>query len=86
MLFIPLWPGNAVAAVTYSGLTPAQEANARAVMPLAAAGCDSAIWRVRRLFRDADTNLRRSLEAIGFYDVAMSKTLNSGGRLLDSEF
>jgi translocation and assembly module TamA len=86
LLTLPMWVGNAVAEVTYSGLTPAQEANARAVMPLAAADCDSAIWRVRRLFRDADTNLRRSLEAIGYYDVNVSKVLTPGGDCWTANF
>ena len=85
-LLLPIWAGGAVAEVTYSGLTPAQEANARAVMPLAAADCDSAIWRVRRLFRDADTNLRRSLEALGFYDAAVAKTLTSVGDCWSANF
>lgn len=78
-LLAPIWADSAVAAVTYTGLTPAQEANARAVMPLAAAGCESAVWRVRRLFRDADVNLRRSLEALGYYAVEVSRTLNTDG-------
>jgi translocation and assembly module TamA len=85
-LLVPIWAGYARAEVTYSGLTPAQEVNARAVMPLASTGCDSAIWRVRRLFRDADTNLRRSLEALGYYDVAVSKSLTTDSECWAANF
>lgn len=67
---------NASADVVFSGLEPTQEANARAVMPLASAGCDSAYWRVERLFRDADQNIGRGLEALGYYDVSISKSLS----------
>lgn len=63
------------AEVLFTGLTADQEANARVVMPIASAGCDSARWRVQRLFRDADGNLRQALEALGFYDVTISKSL-----------
>jgi translocation and assembly module TamA len=68
--------GNVAADVTFSGLDAAQEANARIVMPLASTECASARWRVERLFRDADRNLRRALEALGYYDVDVSKSLS----------
>ncbi len=68
--------GNVSAEVTYTGLDAAQEANARVVMPLASADCTSARWRVERLFRDADKNLRSALEALGYYDVKVTKELS----------
>lgn len=68
--------GNVSAEVTYTGLDAAQEANARVVMPLASAECTSARWRVERLFRDADKNLRSALEALGYYDVDVTKSLS----------
>jgi translocation and assembly module TamA len=66
---------TAAADVSFVGLDAAQETNARALMPIASADCDSAPWRVERLFRDADQNLRRSLEALGYYDVTIEKNL-----------
>lgn len=66
---------DASADVIFSGLEPDQEANARALMPLAAASCDSARWRIQRLFRDSDKNMRKALEALGYYDITISKTL-----------
>lgn len=70
------WASNASADVVFSGLDLDQEANARAVVPLASAGCDSAHWRVERLFRDADKNVRRALEALGYYEISISKSLS----------
>ena len=67
---------SATADVIFSGLAPDQEANARAMMPLAAAGCDSASWRVERLFHNADMNIRVALEALGFYELTIAKSLS----------
>lgn len=65
----------AVATVTFEGLDVDQELNARAIIPLASADCSSARWRIERLFRDADNDLRVSLEALGYYELDISKTL-----------
>lgn len=70
-----VWSAHVSAQVLFTGLTAEQEANARAVMPLASATCDSARWRVQRLFRDADNDLRAALEALGFYDISIAKSL-----------
>lgn len=64
-----------LAEVTYVGLDVYQEANARIVMALATTECSSARWRVERLFRDADADLRKALEALGYYDIEISKSL-----------
>lgn len=61
--------------VTFSGLDESQEANARALMALAATPCDAGSWRVDRLFRDADKELRTALQALGFYDIGIEKSL-----------
>lgn len=62
--------------VKYTGLSEPLEGNARALMPLATAGCDSARWRIDRLFRDSDKSLRAALEALGYYDVRIEKTID----------
>ncbi len=62
--------------VTFTGLNSEQEKNVRALTAIAAAACDSAPWRVRRLFRDADGQIRKALEALGYYDVEVSKSLS----------
>ncbi len=69
------WSAGAVADVVFLGLTELQEENARAVVPLADAACDSGQWRVRRLFEDADKDLRDALRALGYYDIKIEKEL-----------
>ncbi|HCO58816.1 MAG TPA: hypothetical protein DIT58_01385, partial [Porticoccaceae bacterium] len=43
---------QSTAQVVVSGLTPTQESNVRALLPLASASCETGQWRVKRLFRD----------------------------------
>jgi translocation and assembly module TamA len=66
----------ALATVTYSGLPDALEKNARALMPLASAPCNSASFRIERLFRDSDAKLREALEALGYYRYESQKSLD----------
>lgn len=63
------------AEVSFSGLDEAQEANARALMPLAAAACDLPPWRIERLYRNAGKNLERALQALGYYAPEISARL-----------
>ena len=63
-------------AVTFSGLDEELEGNARALMTLAAAPCDAPVWRVERLFRDADKQLQNALEALGYYRFEVEKHLS----------
>lgn len=73
---VATWPLASRADVHFSGLDEAQEANARALMPLAATGCETNPWRVERLFRDSDGNLRNALQALGYYDITIDKRLS----------
>lgn len=61
--------------VTLSGLDETQEANVRALLPLESADCSAARWRVERLFRDADKSIYPALEALGYYETTIEKTL-----------
>ena len=70
------WPGVLCADVRFSGLDAAQEANARALMPIVEADCATSRWRVERLFRDADENLENALRALGYYGAEISKELD----------
>jgi len=63
------------AEVVFSGLDENQEANARALTPLANTECDANRWRVERLFRDADEDVRDALRALGYYDIAIDKRI-----------
>ena len=71
-------PISAGAEVVFKGLDEIQEANARALMPIASADCDANSWRVDRLFRDADKKLTESLQALGYYNIEFTKTLSQG--------
>ncbi|MDH3441989.1 MAG: hypothetical protein OEM63_14615, partial [Gammaproteobacteria bacterium] len=65
----------AAAEVVFTGLDEAQEANARALTPLATTECDANRWRVERLFRDADDDVQDALRALGFYKIEIDKRL-----------
>lgn len=66
---------SAQAEVRFSGLNEAQEANARALMPLAAAACDLPPWRIERLHRSSDKHLERALQALGYYEPEFTSRL-----------
>ena len=67
---------NTRAETEIAGLDEAQEQNVRALMPLVTTSCDSAHWRVERLFRDADGNITEALQALGYYEPTISKQLS----------
>lgn len=62
--------------VTLSGLDDVQETNVRALLPLESVDCSAARWRVERLFRDADKDVNRALEALGYYETTIEKSLD----------
>ncbi|MDH4048248.1 MAG: autotransporter assembly complex protein TamA [Gammaproteobacteria bacterium] len=64
------------AAVTFAGLPEPLEKNARALMPLASAPCNSARFRIEKLFRDSDAKLADALEALGYYKFESTKALS----------
>ena len=71
-----LGPGLVRAELNVSGLPDELEANVRALSPLTASSCDSARWRIERLFRDVEQNMRQSLQAFGYYQPSISKSLH----------
>lgn len=72
--------------VVFNGLTPAQETNVRSLLPLASATCETGRWRVKRLFRDADADINRALEALGYYNATLDKALSWEGDCWRAEF
>lgn len=76
VLLLCLTCGGAYGSVTFSGLNEDLEKNARALMALASAPCVAPDWRIERLFRDADGQLREALEALGYYRYSVAKTLS----------
>ena len=69
-------PVNAFAAVEFVGLDEALERNARAMVRLASTTCDRPGWRIERLYRNADKELRGALEALGYYAYTLEKELS----------
>ena len=64
-------PSASRADVHFTGLDKMQEANVRALVPLASTSCDTNEWRVERLFRNADSDIRKALQALGYYNTAL---------------
>lgn len=63
------------AEVVFSGLDEALETNVRTFSALSTAACDSARWRIERLFRDADKDIGEALQALGYYSPSITKSL-----------
>ncbi len=73
-----LVPSTGLAEMAISGLDARLETNVRAMSPLSTASCDSAPWRVERLFRDADKDITNALRALGYYEAVINKSLHWG--------
>lgn len=70
----------ASAKVEVSGVRGKLRDNVMAHLTLAEAGCDAPSWRVRRLTRKADPEIREALEAYGYYNpvLAIGSGVESG--------
>jgi translocation and assembly module TamA len=69
-------PVDALGGVEFAGLDEALERNARVLVRLASTPCDRSRWRIERLFRNADKELRGALEALGYYTYTLDKELS----------
>jgi len=63
------------AEVRFSGIDAAQEANVSALVPLVTTDCNANRWRVERLFRDAEEEIREALQALGYYGISITSQL-----------
>lgn len=70
-----LLPPAARPAVEIAGLEGVLLDNARAHVRLVAEPCDAPQWRVRRLYRQAESELREALEAYGYYAATVTRSL-----------
>ena len=70
-----LAPAGTRADVEIKGLDEVLTGNVRALLPMMASSCDSARWRIERLFRDADLKIGNALQALGYYEPTIVKTL-----------
>lgn len=75
VLFFVVVSSIASADVDFAGLDDRLETNVRALSPLSTTSCDSAKWRVDRLFRDADETIVAALQALGYYEPVIAKSL-----------
>jgi translocation and assembly module TamA len=64
--------------VIVSGVEPQIRDNILAYLRLDDEPCDAPDWRVRRLFADADSQIREALEVVGYYNASIEKTFNTG--------
>lgn len=86
-LLLSLLPVDVLRAeAVFEGLDDRQEQNVRALLPLASADCDSARWRVERLYRDADKSIGEALRALGYYNAQISKSLRWEENCWHAEF
>lgn len=79
-------PERARADVSISGLGERLQTNVRAFLSLATAQCDSAPWRIQRLYRDSDREIRMALQALGYYEPTISGTFRRDDECWHAEF
>jgi len=66
------------AEVVISGVEPHVQDNILAYLRLDNENCEAPQWRVRRLFIDANREIRDALEVLGFYNAEIEKQLKFG--------
>ena len=84
-----LWLSGVISAhaeVSISGTDKLVRTNILAYLMLDDEPCDAPDWRVRRLFTDADTEIRESLEVIGYYNVEIEKKLDTSTACWQANF
>lgn len=84
-----LWLCSVVSAhadVSINGVDKQIQTNILAYLSLDEENCGSPDWRVRRLFNDAEKEIRAALEVIGYYDVEIEKTLKTGDTCWQANF
>ena len=77
---------HAHAEVTISGVEPPVSDNILAYLRLDDETCDAPSWRVRRLFADAEKEIREALEVVGYYNAGVEKTLETGDACWQANF
>ena len=63
--------GNLLAEVVIEGAEAQIRDNILAYLRLDDEACDAPAWRVRRLFADADSEIREALEVVGYYNAGI---------------
>lgn len=66
------------AEVSISGVEPKVRENILAYLRLDDEACDAPDWRLRRLFVEAETEIREALEVVGYYNAGIDKNFEAG--------
>ena len=77
---------SAHADVSISGADEQIRTNILAYLRLDDEPCDAPDWRVRRLFADAGTEIRESLEVVGYYNIEIEKKLDTSTACWQANF
>jgi len=59
-----------------TGLDSAQEGNVRAYLSLSKETCESPVWKISRLFKQAPVQIQQALRALGYYHPQITKSLS----------
>lgn len=89
VLIALLWLGSGVAAraeVVISGVDSNALDNVLAYLRLDDEPCESPAWRVRRLYSQADAEIRAAFEVVGYYNVGIDKQLEQGDSCWQASF
>lgn len=65
----------AAALIELKGVAAELESNLRAGLSLTTETCDAPAWRVKRLFRRAESELDQAARALGYYQIKVEKSL-----------
>ena len=74
------------AAVSISGVDGEAKTNILAYLQLDDEACDAPDWRVHRLFKDSEKEIREALEVIGYYHAEIEKQLIPGDDCWQASF
>ncbi|MDX2608234.1 MAG: POTRA domain-containing protein, partial [Woeseiaceae bacterium] len=70
-----IWPATGYADLQIEGVDDDLARNIRSYVTLTTEPCDAEPWRVRRRFRNIETEARSALEPYGYYSPVIAATL-----------
>ncbi len=76
LLVILLSPTAAMAELVVTGVDAELEQNVRAFATIAAESCDAEDWIIRRRFRTLESDIRKAIQAFGYYRPTISVSLS----------